>query len=48
MAYQRFIHAQDVPVDDSIDEKWTKEADEFEKKEQAREAKYRQAKAPPI
>lgn len=47
MAYQRFLHAQDVTVNDSIDEKWTKEADEFEKKEEAREAKYREPKAPP-
>ena len=39
MAYQRFIHAQDVLVNDAIDEEWTKEADEFEKEEQAREAK---------
>jgi hypothetical protein len=47
MAYQRFIHAQDVTVKDSINEKWTKEAEEFEEKAQARDAKFRDAVAQP-
>jgi hypothetical protein len=35
--FQRFIHAQDVPINDDIADLWLKEADDIEKEEKARE-----------
>jgi hypothetical protein len=35
--FQRFIHAQDVPINDDIADLWLKEADDREKKEKAHE-----------